>query len=406
MTGKQDINNTQSRQYHFDSMRGIAACMVAIAHFLAAFYPYAVFGPHGEASQISNWESVVLYPPFSLLSAGHFAVCLFFVLSGYVLSIRIIGEMNQFSRLAGAIVKRPVRLGGVLVFSLFCAGILFEFEGFYHQQAAVHSGSNWLAQFWNIDFSWIELAKKIVTFRAGSEYNPPLWTLRIELIGSFVVFGLLLLINWMPYRFRTIILCCCLIGFFNTFYAGFVWGMLLADTKKQGYVGQLPVKYQRIGFAAALFLASFPYYAAKTSISSAETPTPLLLLITNHIPMLSAVAIMTLVMCSPLLQAGLQRRFLIWLGEISYALYAIHLLIIGSILSYLQANASISLGYGYASLVNVVVYLSILLILSGLVTKVIDEPAVKLANRIDLKARHYANRLQMVFDRQVNRFEK
>lgn len=394
MTGNSFIEKPPSRQYYFDSLRGIAACLVAVTHFLAAFYPYSVFGPGGDAEPIAGWESIFLVPPFSLLSAGHFAVCLFFVLSGYVLSISIIGEKNQFSRLVGAVAKRPIRLGGVLLFSLLCAGMLFEFDSFHHQEAAVLSGSNWLAGFWTIDFNWFELAKKVMTFKAGFEYNPPLWTLRIELIGSFIVFGVLVLINWMPYRFRTLILCGCLIGLFSTFYAGFIWGMLLADAKKQGFFNPLSKQLQRAGLVAGVLLAAYPYYAVKATMSSLATPNTFLTAANNHASMLSAVAIMTLVLCSPLLQAGLQRRFLIWLGEMSYALYAIHLLIIGSALAYIQTSTPRELGYGYASLVNAGVYLTTLVILSWLITKVIDAPAVSLANRVDRKARQLANRLQ------------
>ena len=222
-------------------MRGIAASLVAVTHFLAAFYPYSVFGSADGIQAHFRWETIVLIPPFSLLTAGHFAVCLFFVLSGYVLSVRFIGETGHFYRIIGAIIKRPVRLAGVLSFSLLSAGVLYQTDSFYNVQAANLSGSNWFAAFWNNEFTFGELGKKLLMGKAGSEYNPPLWTLKIELIGSFLVFGLLLLLNRLNLFVRCTVLIGVLIFLHGTFYDGFIWGMLLAETVKN-YVKDKAVK--------------------------------------------------------------------------------------------------------------------------------------------------------------------
>src|SRR5689334_10873657 len=110
-----------ARQPHLDSLRGVAALIVVLEHYFAAFYPYTLFGARGEYRQIAPWESLAFHPPFGTLIAGHFAVCLFFILSGYVLSFRFLGKRGGTSDLVAAIVRRPIRLGGLVAFTMVVA---------------------------------------------------------------------------------------------------------------------------------------------------------------------------------------------------------------------------------------------------------------------------------------------
>ena len=391
-------------------MRGIAACLVAITHFLAAFYPYSVFGSADDLQAQFWWETIVLVPPFSLFTAGHFAVCLFFVLSGYVLSVRFIGERGHFYSIVGATLKRPIRLGGVLLFSLLFAGVLYQSDSFYNDQAANLSGSDWFAAFWKNEFTFSELGQKLLMGKAGSEYNPPLWTLKIELIGSFLVFGFLLLINQLHFLVRCTVLIGALIFFHGTFYDGFIWGMLLADTVKHTTRKNLSGAPSYVGFFVVITLAAMPYYALHAaSANSSEVGGVVgnssdslvgrvvdslvngfvhvpINQIYPHVPMLSAVLLLSLVLYSTSLQKLLTRRWLLWLGEISYALYAMHLLLIGSVVAYVVASLTPKLGYGTATLIALAVYIVVVAIISQLVVKGIDEPCVKLANRSGRKA--------------------
>ena len=404
MVASQSVRLPAERQVHLDSMRGIAACLVALTHFLAAFYPYSVFGSADDLQAHIWWEAIVLIPPFSLLTAGHFAVCLFFVLSGYVLSIRFIGESEQVHRIVGAIIKRPIRLAGVLLFSLAFAAVIYQTNGFYNTQVANLNGSNWFAAFWNNEFTVSEFGRKLLVGKAGSEYNPPLWTLKIELVGSFLVFGLLLVINRLHFFVRCTVLFLALIFFYGTFYDGFIWGMLLADTIKNTSKKTLSETVSLIGFFIVIMLAAMPYYALQAAPAvSAPVGDPingsvaaLLHEINPHVPMLSAVLLLSLVLYSTFLQKLLNRRWLLWLGDISYALYAMHLLLIGSVVAYLVISLTPQVGYGNATLIALVAYLAVLTIISHLVVKGIDEPSVKLANLSGRKVVALLSRLKPI----------
>ena len=248
----------------------------------------------------------------------------------------------------------------------------------FRQQISVDR--NWFTAFWRNEFSFGELGKKLLTGKAGSEYNPPLWTLKIELIGSFMVFGLLLLIN--PYHFfiRCTVLIIALIYFHGTFYDGFIWGMLLADTIKNIPRTNLSATTSSIGLLVVVVLAAMPYYALEETFTYSSQNSGLIEQGYHHVPMLSAVLLLSLVLFSSSLQKLLTKRWLLWLGELSYALYAIHLLIIGSVVAYVVTHLVPNVGYGMATLAGLVIYLVTLTVVSHLIVKGIDDPSVKLAN--------------------------
>jgi len=188
----------QSRQAHLDSLRGIAALIVVIAHYLAAFYPYTIFGNQGGYQQHADWENMVFYPPFGLLVAGHFAVCLFFILSGYVLSYSYLGESKRRQKILASIIKRPIRLGGLVWLAIICGSLLWYCGLFFNGEVSdLTSSKPWLNSFWEKNFNFnaffIDFASS--AFSKGSIYNPPLWTIKIELYGSLMVYLFLLFLG-------------------------------------------------------------------------------------------------------------------------------------------------------------------------------------------------------------------
>ena len=67
-----------ARMHELDSLRGIAALTVILDHFVAA-YVGTLHGLKGPSSRI------ITYFALHLFTAGHEAVLLFFILSGFVL---------------------------------------------------------------------------------------------------------------------------------------------------------------------------------------------------------------------------------------------------------------------------------------------------------------------------------
>ena len=138
------------------------------------------------AQSLFGWEPRVSRLPFILLNSGSFAVCIFFVLSGFVLA-------NSFSRTAlsgpALAVKRYVRLTvPILCANLLAFAVFFMVPAFSRCRGAdslLHSAANFGRGLW---FATVEaLVKATVLGVDPLTYNGVLWTMNIEFIGSMIL---------------------------------------------------------------------------------------------------------------------------------------------------------------------------------------------------------------------------
>ncbi|MFZ2835300.1 MAG: acyltransferase family protein, partial [Candidatus Moraniibacteriota bacterium] len=187
---------------YLDGLRGLAAFVVVFHHFILAFYPALFSGPDNVTHMASGKEIFLSGSVLNLFYNGNFAVCVFFVLSGYVLSHKFfVFKDNEI--ITASAVKRYLRLAIPVAFSVFCAYILMKFSLFYNQQAAEASGSGWLGGFWDFKPDFIDSLNQtfIGTFFSNVfEYNMTLWTIAFEFFGAFLVFGFLALFGKMKNR--------------------------------------------------------------------------------------------------------------------------------------------------------------------------------------------------------------
>ena len=92
-------NDKKPRKLHstsyLDGLRGVAALFVVFAHYEATYFPFLNPGWHfpsdtdGEES-INN--SILQFPIIRTFYSGRFMVGIFFVISGFVLSQKALGE--------------------------------------------------------------------------------------------------------------------------------------------------------------------------------------------------------------------------------------------------------------------------------------------------------------------------
>jgi peptidoglycan/LPS O-acetylase OafA/YrhL len=178
-----------------DGLRGLAAVNVLLCHLFLAFLPdgFAYIYPDttSPAAMQGVIDHVIAFQPLSVLWNGQFAVCIFFVLSGYVLTKSFIetGDVTVFRLRAS---RRYLRLGVPIFGSVMFAWFVMAM-GWSHAAEAGHlSGSTWLADFWKKPPDLLEALRDGTygTILGGwSRFNPTLWTMKIELLGSMFVFA-------------------------------------------------------------------------------------------------------------------------------------------------------------------------------------------------------------------------
>ena len=172
-----------------ESIRGLACLAVVFSHLAMSFFPFLHHFDPTETTDL-NWVYQVHHLPLGFLYSGDAAVFVFFVLSGYVLSYAILKKPEQFqSRLKSMMVKRYPRL---MIPALTSCLIIWATLSIIDIDSR-HVGL-WLQAFAQQDFSF-KTALYEGTIGAflfsDSNINWVLWTMTIELMGSFVLFFLL-----------------------------------------------------------------------------------------------------------------------------------------------------------------------------------------------------------------------
>lgn len=379
----------EKRQAHLDALRGVAALIVVVVHFFCVFFPYTVFGVQGEYLQHRAWEKLFYYPPLSLLLSGYSAVCLFFVLSGYVLSYRFLGEQGVKSQIVAALVKRPVRLGGVVLFTvLLGAGIWALGINNNGAVSELTSSKPYFANEWQGPFSFSSASRHIFghLFSTARLYNNPLWTIETELNGSILIFTFLFLCG--ASKFRLLYMALLVIYFKNNEYQDFIFGMAAADIAKHNIVPTSP-KFRKVAFYGliipALYFFSYPNFTDPKTLST-----------TWHgllpkfdffggsgyggYPAIGAFLVFVVVGISQRLQVILQNRIFVYIGTISYSIYAVHFLVLGTFSSWLFPYQLRHLGYTAAFLSNFALSLGLIMIFAHFVTRSLDIPTTRMAN--------------------------
>jgi peptidoglycan/LPS O-acetylase OafA/YrhL len=195
-------------------VRGLAAFAVVIYHFLRAYMP------PGHAPEVAEAAGFVVEPPFVLsIVNGPFMVTVFFVLSSYVLTTKLVRSFSPRATVV-AIVKRFPRLFPLTLAGVLLPAVLFSLGLMMNLEAAELTGSHWLPRSGGVKLppnypepSFLGALKdSILLFGRGySLYNSALWSMKYELFGSMLALATALAIAG-PARFRTDLIVTLVIG--------------------------------------------------------------------------------------------------------------------------------------------------------------------------------------------------
>ncbi len=314
-----------------EGMRGIAAFIVFLNHFMLAFAPQR----HGYiAGAIPGGN--LMETPFFFMINGAASVTLFFVLSGFVLSYGTF--QNSRKSVAGAVIRRWPRLVPVVLASCLLSYGLFKFGLFHYVEASELTRSDWMATFGYASqqlspetslFDAVSQGAFYIFFRSikDSWFNSSLWTMHLELVGSFIVFGLAAIVrDSRPQEAAMVFVIAGLLVFFGNVYLPlFVAGTALAYFHSRRTRQTNSISKPVVVLTVALALLGLGYIEPATGFYKAlGTLAPLELYSRVFIHGVASVALIQLALVDKSACRLLSLRPIRFLGRVSFPLYALH----------------------------------------------------------------------------------
>jgi len=363
------------RFYELDSLRGVAALTVVLHHF-SRIRPEALI-------------HVLIRTPLRLLIAGHQAVILFFLLSGFALTLPY-KKKNSLSYVP-FLVKRVCRIYlpylGALALAILC-DLSFPGHGPYDN-------------YW-INFTWSQpvtarLILQHVLFLGNYDwfqFNTAFWSLvyemRISLVFPFIAFAVLRLQTiWLiicavvlslaffpaALLFSTVLHLSSLDAAINTtrtfhYAAFFIIGSVLAKhlhTINRWYVRLKPV---HAAILALVALALYGFSEASSLVQRFSIPEDLF----DWPVAAGAVMLIVFAMNSRAFHSFLTSRTIHYLGERSYSLYLIHGTILFALIHTLMGRVRMDVLF--------LIYLAITLTVTEFFYRLMEHPSMLLGRRL------------------------
>lgn len=346
--------------------------IVVVSHFFQVFAP-SVFEGREEIEHFA-FEGIAARTPFNLLFNGNFSVCLFFVLSGYVLSYRFFGTGDRFIVYSSAI-RRYFRLAVPAVASVLLAYLILVLDlGAYDNIRGMTLSS--MPDPFAADANLLVMLKESLFhtfFTYGSLYNPVLWTMTYELFGSFMIFVFLIVCGRHRIRYAVYAILICL--FIDSYYLGFVLGVLLSDVTNSERERPALIHrswIQLLLLCAGIYLGSYPYVAPQGTVYSILQwgASNFDFFVFYHV--IGSFLILTVLLHSNRMQSIFSHRFFAYLGKISFSLYLVHFTVICSFGSYVFLHLSPFLSYGPRVLLTTILTFAVIALVTHWFYRLVD----------------------------------
>jgi peptidoglycan/LPS O-acetylase OafA/YrhL len=348
-------------------------------HFTVGFAPFLV-GIYATTRH-TPFDKIIATTPLFLPFAGTFCVYIFFVLSGFVLSLSYF-KHKDVGVLISSATRRYIRLMVPALGSTILAFLVMSFIGYKaHIITGATTQSSWMQLLWVFHphfFDAIYQGTYGIFFSNQNSYNPNLWTMQYELTGSFLIFAFLAFFGKLPRRWVLYIAVSFI--FLKTPYLAFILGVAICDiwTNTLAIRGYITDRIAWILLPIGLFLGSWnlpyniyhPFYASLHLYSFTGAQTLLLAQI------IGAVCVIISVLQLRTLTKFFETRLLQYLGRISFSLYLLHWIILYSISAYIFNQLLPHVGYTGAILLMLAISLPLIFVASTLYTKYVDTKAI------------------------------
>ncbi|GAB3046814.1 acyltransferase [Acinetobacter apis] len=359
-----------------ESIRGLACVAVVLSHLSLTFYPYLHrFDRQDQAK--GQFDYFIHHSPFAFLYSGTAAVFVFFVLSGFVLTYAIVKNNNIPRKVLEMTIKRYPRLAIPTFVSCLIAWAILAFS-------AIDSSlvNHWFQVYakQNIGLQQALYEGSIGSFLFGSSaINWVLWTMQIEFFGSLLLFVLLILLNYHKLSFWMASLILPLIGLYlgERFFLGllsFVIGCYIYL-----YAKQLSFKAGLVIFIVGLYCAG----VHNTSHAYQWLYQILGYRSYDYVNFASGILIVYSILMTPQISQWLDKKPLVYLGKLSFSIYLLHMSVLYLICLPLF-NFMQYLGWSYhiAVFSAVLVFFVLLLLISSVYSRYVDDFAVKCSHAL------------------------
>jgi peptidoglycan/LPS O-acetylase OafA/YrhL len=372
----------------FEAIRGLAALMVVVFHIIVGFWPGLVYKEGPQWDNAPGWARTLVRFPGERFWDGGMAVTIFFVLSGFVLSLTFV-QKGPAKALGSAALRRYPRLMLPVAASILLTYLLMKTGAICNRTAAdvIHHGqgitydpasrpgesNHWLLM-------WYHFAPDLGTavhqslwgaFTGIATYNLVLWTMPIELVGSFLVYGFLALFGDSRNRWLLYAICAGVIFVRNDalpvagsyYLLDFVLGMALCDL----WVHNQRTWRKSLSLGPALGLVCVGFF------------------IVAKIKPLAALIIIGATAASPRMQQILSTRWLAFLGRLSFGLYLVHMMVFCSLGcgTYIWLCRDLGWHHMSGSLTAAAATLVATVLASWAFYHLVDRPAIALTHRLD-----------------------
>ncbi|WP_173910125.1 acyltransferase [Acinetobacter sp. Marseille-Q1618] len=361
-----------------ESIRGLACLAVVLSHLSLSFIPYL---HHFDANDIANNQLIyaIHHSPFAFWYSGTAAVFIFFVLSGYVLSYAICKVPEQITfKLKNMWIKRYPRL--MIPALISCLIIWLVFNTIQIDSSQV---GGWLQAYVTQDFSLKTAVYEgtIGSFLfAESSINWVLWTMTIELLGSFTLFILIYL-----KQLHTAIFVLGSVAFAGLALwwrgEGFFYGIssFIIGMYFYFYGRQIPLFIAIILLIFGLYLAG----AHNSSWSYAWLYAQIGERTYEYSNFFAGIFIVYSILMSQALSRFLDKPVLIWLGKLSFSVYLLHL-----VLMYLICipvfNLLLNLGasYLFSVVLASLIFIAVTLFVAAFYSHYVDQLAMTSSQKL------------------------
>jgi peptidoglycan/LPS O-acetylase OafA/YrhL len=361
-----------NRFISLDGLRGVAAIIVVIFHFMSAFTPEFV----PDQSKSPPWWAD---SPLAVLFNGTFAVPVFFVLSGFVLTH---SSVKAQSNLSLDMVLRYFRLVIPASMSVLLAWLLLKMIPNAASELRALIPGPWLSYTHQDQIPSFYFAAKDGVYGAFvhgySRFNNVLWTMQTELIGSFCIYIFFRFVRMNQLTWLIIVTLILILTQLPTGYIAFSLGSALYLIHRDGFtlnprsaggiflVG-LVIGSWSTGFAQRQGLPALPSLFEPGHKSSIWYP-------------LAALFVVAGTLHSPILKTLFSSKLTQFLGVISFPIYLLHVPLIYTVIARAALDLDLTRGVGLVFLAAASLMLT--MILSLFFERFVDQPVMSVIRRV------------------------